>query len=258
MPSFIVHSIAGEKIMEYLKLNGEAKNKFFIANLLPDAVKLDIKSGVSDRNLKKEIQINKKNTHFKVNNESVLAYPDVDYFLCQYHNLVEKDIVALGYFFHLYTDYYYFSFFLPKYITFLDANLNEIDKKSYNIYNKIDKTGLILKKQWFWNSDNLDGIYAEYNRINQYLIKKYNFSFDANMYIDYLKKNNFVNMISETDIKDISNLLYELNGYYQTSLNNRIEKLKIFLESDIDNFICEVTDSFLKKYKYFIDVFLDK
>ena len=65
-------------------------------------------------------------------------------------------------------------------------------------------------------------------------------------------------MISETDIKDISNLLYELNGYYQTSLNNRIEKLKIFLESDIDNFICEVTDSFLKKYKYFIDVFLDK
>ena len=37
MPSFIVHSIAGEKIMEYLKLNGEAKNKFFIANLLPDA-----------------------------------------------------------------------------------------------------------------------------------------------------------------------------------------------------------------------------
>lgn len=252
MPSFIVHSVAGEELSKRLGFDKETHNKFFVANLLPDTVQLERDSNWSPEELRKAIQKEKHVSHFRTDFETILSYPDLDYFLSEYEELVKNDIIAFGYFFHLYTDNYYFKTFLPKMITFLQEDQETLAKvKLENKFNKINKTGKVMSKVDFWNKNNEDGIYGEYNRLNKYVIDKYNFKYDVDLYRNILK-DNFVVPIKEIKVDGIDNLLDELNTFYQKSIDSSVEEFRIFKDSDVDSLIKDVVDNFLEDYDYLI------
>lgn len=252
MPSFIVHSIAGEELSKRLKFNKKNHNKFFVANLLPDTVQLERNPNWTSEELRKAIQKEKHVSHFRTDFDSILSYPDLNYFLAEYEDLVKKDFIAFGYFFHLYTDYYYFNKFLPKVITFLceDKKTKALIKPD-NKYNMINKTGIIMLKQDFWNKKSDDSIYGEYNRLNKYIIDKYNFKYDLDLYKDILS-DNFKVPIKEIKIDGIEALLEELNEFYKKSLESGFEEFRIFNEKEVDSLIKDVVDNFLEEYDYLI------
>ena len=252
MPSFIVHSIAGREIAKILNLTGKKRDYFFIANLLPDTNQVEKRDDLSDKDLRILIQKEKKITHFRTTTDGILSYPDIDYFLSKYKDKVKNDIVVLGYFFHLYTDYYYFHDFLPKLLTFLDKDGNEIYKKDDNDIIKINKTGKLIKKDDFWSKRNSIGIYSDYSRLNTYLIKKYNFPYDYNKCKSIIDSGEFSVPIAEINPSKIGDVLKELDNFYTEALNNNIEEFKIFNKEDIDNLISDVSNTFLEKYNSFI------
>ena len=252
MPSFIVHSVAGEELSKRLKFDKKTHNKFFVANLLPDTVQLERDPNWSPEELRKAIQKEKHVSHFRTDFDTILSYPDLDYFLKEYEDLVKKDIIAFGYFFHLYTDNYYFTKFLPKMITFLMEDQKTIANiKPENKYNKINKTGKVMAKVDFWAKNSEDGIYGEYNRLNKYIIDKYNFKYDVVLYRDILK-DDFIVPIKEIKIDGIDNLLEELNNFYMKSMDSSVEEFRIFEGNEVDNLIKEVVDNFIKDYGYLI------
>lgn len=252
MPSFIVHSVAGEELSKRLGFDKDTHNKFFVANLLPDTVQLERDPNWSPEELRKAIQKEKHVSHFRTDFETILSYPDLDYFLSEYEEIVKNDIIAFGYFFHLYTDNYYFTRFLPKMITFLMEDQKTIANiKPENKFNKINKTGKVMAKVDFWNKHNEDGIYGEYNRLNKYIIDKYNFKYDVVLYRDILK-DDFIVPIKEIKIDGIDNLLEELNNFYKKSMDSTVEEFRIFEGNEVDNLIKEVVDSFIKDYGYLI------
>ena len=92
MPSFIVHSVAGEELSKRLGFDKKTHNKFFVANLLPDTVQLERDPNWSPEELRKAIQKEKHVSHFRTDFETILSYPDLDYFLSEYEDLVKNDI----------------------------------------------------------------------------------------------------------------------------------------------------------------------
>lgn len=252
MPSFIIHSVAGEELCKRLGFDKEMQNMFFVGNLLPDTVQLERNPNWSPEELRKAVQKEKHISHFRTNLENILLYPDLKFFLSEYENIVKDDIVALGYFFHLYTDYYYFAKFLPKMITFLMEDKENVAKiKIDNKYNRINKTGKVIPKSDFWSKTNEDGIYGEYNRLNKYIINKYNFRYNVDLYRRILN-DNFIMPIKEIKVDGIDNLLDELNGFYKKSIESSEEEFRIFNKSDVDNLITDVVDNFLINYNYLI------
>ena len=252
VPSFIVHSVAGREISKYLKLKGDDKTKFFIANLLPDCNQVEIDNKWDDIELRRQIQRGKRVTHFRTEVDSTIEAPDMDYFLKKYKNNIKMDIVAFGYFFHLYTDYYYFTKFLPKMITFLDKDYNVTTSKKDNVYIKVSKTGKILGLMEFWGKHSDEGLYGDYNRLNKYIIDKYNFKYNFYKYKKFLDSGEFHVIIKEINPSTIYTLLRELNNFYKVSFGSPVEEFKIFKEEDVDKFIEDVIDSFLTTYSEYL------
>lgn len=252
MPSFIVHSIVGCELQKKLNLDKKEKELFFIANLLPDVNQIEVDKEWTDEELRKHIQKEKRTTHFRTYTDGVLESPDLDYFLSKYDSVVKSNIVALGYFFHLYTDYYYFSKFLPSVVTFLDENDNEVTTKELNKYIRINKTNKKLPKQVFWSKKDSEGIYQEYSRLNKYLVKEYNFKFDYKRLKEIIKNKELNLPIKEINSDNIDSLIDELNGFYLESLDNEDVEFKIFSSERIDYFINTVVDNFIKEYDKYL------
>lgn len=253
MPSFLVHSIAGREIIKKLNLSNEEENQFFIANLLPDTRQIEIDDSWDEIELRRNVQNGKKMTHFRGESQGILEYPDLDFFLKKYGSSIKNDLIVYGYFFHLYTDYYYFHTFLPRVITFLDKDYNETNIKVEHLYIKVKQDGKIIDKLDFWSRKDKKGLYQEYSRINKYLIDKYNFTYDYDKYIDYLNNKKLSVKIEEIKLDKIYDLLEELNGYYEEAKDSNLEEFLIFSREDIDNLIQETIDSFFEKYGNLFD-----
>ena len=253
MPSFLVHSIAGREVIKKLNLSTDQENKFFIANLLPDTRQIERDPNWDEVELRRNIQKEKKITHFRTNDKGILEYPNLDLFLDHYGELITNDIIVFGYFFHLYTDYYYFKEFLPRIITFLDKDYNITNKKTDNAYIKINKDGKIISKLDFWSKVNPDGLYQDYSRTNKYLITKYNFKYNYDIYKEYLKDiSNFPLKIKEIKFEKIFDLLEELNIFYNDSKNSKLEEFRVFTKEDIDNLVNEIIANFLEEYDFLL------
>ena len=144
MPSYIGHTACAIKLMDQLKLNDDQKKKFIIGNMIPDIKQVDIDYSLNEFDNKRNIQRAKRKTHFRRKTNKILEFPNCDVFLEKYEKEIKKHIETLAYFFHLCTDYYYFRFFLPKVITFLDKNYAKVTEKDNFYYVKINKIGTII------------------------------------------------------------------------------------------------------------------
>ena len=245
MPSYIGHTACAIKLMERLKLTEEEKTKFIIGNLIPDIKQVDIDYSLDEFINKKNIQRSKRVTHFRRKTNKILEFPNCDVFINKYEKETKKHIETLAYFFHLCTDYYYFKEFLPKVITFLDYDYNVVTERDNFYYVMINKNKKIIYAKSFFSKLSKESLYKEYSRSNSYLIKKYKIDLDIKKMREYVSKNGFNCFIEEIDITKIYDVFDRLDKVYKRLGDS---SLLIFEEWELDSFVNEVVDVFIKNY----------
>jgi len=256
MPSFAIHAICGNELIKDFDISDNAKKSFFIGNIIPDVSRIP---GYKDKDYvtkRKSIQDRKKITHFRTNKDAVLAYPDLDKFLEKYSGSVKSNIASFAYFFHLYTDYYYFRKFLPGILTFYDKNMNQINDSESVYYVKINRTGEVVKYKDLFNKDNENGIYKDYSISNNYLIKKYSLDLDYDVFFDYIDQNGFYIDIEETKSIFAYYAVLKMKKYLKDEIVFDNE-LSVFCKSDLDNLIDNVVKSFKKEYGYILSAYMN-
>lgn len=257
MPSYAIHTICGNELLKNLNISENAKKSFLIGNIIPDVSRVPgfrLKDTVEKR---KSIQDNKKTTHFRTDTESVLAYPDLDLFLEKYSGNVKSSISSLGYFFHLYTDYYYFKKFLPKILEFFDKDMNKAKTRDDVYYVKIKKSGEVVKYKKLFSKELSEGIYNDYSISNNYLLDKYNVEIDYDDLFEYIDQNGFNIDIEETKPLFAYYAVLKLKKYLKDE-KVKDTKLKVFSIDDLDGLIDNIIKSFKKNYGYFIDSYIDR
>ena len=250
MPSYIGHTACGLELLKQLNLSKEDKTKFIIGNLVPDIKQVDIDYTLDEFINKRNIQRKKRITHFRKQTNKILEYPHCRIFLEKYEEEVKKHIETMAYFFHLYTDYCYFKYFLPEMISFYDSDYHEVDERDNFYYVKIHKSDEFLKASIFFSKVRKEGLYKEYARSNYYLIKKYNIQLDTVQLREYLDKNSFCCYVDEIDLSKIEDVFQRIDKVY----NNRIidTTLLVFEEKKLNSFIKKVVKDFIKEYGYLL------
>lgn len=247
MPSFAIHNICGLELLDKLNVSEEDRNKFIIGNVLPDVSRIRRFNELDDLNKRRAIQKRKKETHFRDNLGRIVEYPNCEEFLKKYKKDIKEDIITLAYFFHLYTDYYYFTKIFNKIVTFYDENMKVTDMKSELKYVKINKTKEVVEASEFFSKRNNKGIYKEYSRCNSYLAKKHKFRIDALELYDYVDQYGFLTNVEETNSLYAYYAIRKLEKY-NNDIDINDDHLLIFKEEDLDLLVKDVVDSFVKKY----------
>jgi len=150
MASYIIHIAVAQEINKELK---KEKSKILIGSIAPDISKL--------------VGESKVNSHFLDSEENMI--PNLERFLNKYINYLNNDFV-LGYYIHLYTDYFWFKYFMPE--IFEDNKLKKLDGSIINVDKKMK----------------LKYLYEDYSKLNKKIIEKYN-----------MEINKLYNKITETD-----------------------------------------------------------
>ena len=132
MPSAAAHLGGANYINKKLQLNSD---DFMIGALLPDLYKID-----------------KKESHYKIDGSDYLI-PDLDYY--KKHNDL-SDMKNLGYYYHLYLDYYFDEHYLKTITTRKDVFSSGDMYKDYDILSKkvVDYFGLDV--------DHVNDIFSKY------------------------------------------------------------------------------------------------
>ena len=94
MASSIIHMAVANEINKVLKRDN---NKLLIGSIAPD--------------ISKQVGQTKLHSHFLDNNDTNI--PNMDRFLEKYKDKLDDDFV-MGYYIHLYTDYFWFKYFIPE------------------------------------------------------------------------------------------------------------------------------------------------
>ena len=160
MPGYIIHLTAAKLWIEQKKQanSKEWMEKFFIGNLLPDAV--------TDKN----------KTHFRDprTQGNRVQYPELEAFLKATKNC-ERTPFWWGFYYHLYIDACFFKEYMPKIVTFLDKNDKEEQKIDYIVKAKVHKSGRYISQQEFFSEAYY---YGDFTKMNEILKKKFQIDFD--------------------------------------------------------------------------------
>ena len=149
MPNWKIHIEVGKRIGKKLKLDENNENLFLLGNIVTD-----INNGYIVKNISKIISHDY--THFKDG-----KLPTYIYFYEQYKNQMNENLIILGYFIHLYTDYFWNNDFYTR-CNIKDLNHDELRKlkqddfKKYNdkyINNIIKINDISIAKQMIENID---------------------------------------------------------------------------------------------------------
>lgn len=261
MASFVIHNIAGEKLLNLLeenygiKLTQEQNDLFLMSNLIVDSSRVKFNGQLGDnleeakRIYRRKIQDEKVATHFRNNDDANLCIqvPNLEKFENKYSNLLNNELTAIGYLFHLYTDKVFFEDLFTKTFVTLDEN------NKPTIYD--DKTKMILIKKNnslctvndFWNGDNDKSIYNDYTLMNKILLDYYGSSFDKDRLLS--NKHLFVNPgITEVDFSNIVSVIDKTELFIRDSYSVKNNNLNIFSEEDVISFINEVAFGFIERY----------
>lgn len=215
MPGYILHLTAAKMALNYIKYPIDT-NAFFIGNLLPDTVR------------------DKRESHFRNwrYRDRMIEHPDLEMFLRKYKSLL-SDSSCLGYYFHLYIDYKFFTEYVPEIVTLLDENEQAVTKKDQVVWVKINKTGKLIPRGKFYSDEYY---YGDYTRMNTYLVEEYQLLLELGTDI----KNPG---IEEVDYADVKNVLDELHGYLDVPAS-AVEELKVFEVESLMKFLGKVTKEF--------------
>lgn len=204
MASAIIHMVVANEINK--KINRDS-DKLLIGSIAPD--------------ISKFLGQTKIKSHFLSDENNNI--PNIKAFLKKYINNLDDDFV-LGYFIHLYTDYFWFKYFIP-----------EIYRK--NFITKLD--GTVVKC-----SGNMQEmyIYNDYTNLNTKLLDSYNLKLDI--------FNNstpvFANIIDEIPMEKIDIIINQVLLIIENSKTN---KDLVFNFENIENFIKMTVELILSKLK---------
>lgn len=245
MPSLMIHLTVAKKMIQKLDLNKKEEQLFYLGTIMPDSKKY--KGSQDDIEYRKKVQTEKNINHFRKDLNRTLSYPNMNLFLNKYEEESKKDILVFAYLVHLYTDYYYFKYVLSKKITFYDEDKNKTESKDKASYVMISKTKEILSTRIFFGKQNRSSLYKEYERINPYIIEKYNIKLDKYL----LKLSKKINIKVE-EIRG-TNINYEIEKLEELiTREKQKEELRIFDIEEIYNFIDKVFDNIAKEYGYIL------
>lgn len=262
MASYVVHYIAGEQFLNSLnkirKLNKNEVNKFRLGNLIVDFVNIkqpDV-DGLSDDEIikiKERYRIEKTSrkfvTHFrdKENIKFIVNSPNLEKFMVKYSDLLikNKDFFALGYLFHLYTDKVFFERLFSDVITCLDINKIPTNLSSKCKYVLINRTHKLVLNSEFWSGKN--SIYNDYDKLNSFLINKYNIDFAKDELIEFATGDNISSGIDEVNYKDVISVIEKMDEFIRNSRFFSGE-LCIFDEGYILDFISYCGKNFFDEY----------
>ena len=247
MPSYVIHYICGNKLIESYKVSPKEKSMFLVGNLIPDSSKLlgniETASLTGDfrKKHRKEIQQEKLLTHFRNQNDldNVITLPYSERFKEKYNI---TDLVSLGYYYHLCTDKYFFSDIWQKSFTFLNDKYQETKSKKEARYVKIKKNNKIIIVDDFYSSKHL---YHDYTIMNKLLLDYFNIQFNSEELIKYLDE--IYNYIEEVDINNLESVIKDTLFYISESDKIDEEELEVFDKETIINFINELNKKFVEE-----------
>ena len=255
MPSFAIHAICGNEILKEMNLSENAKKSFIIANIIPDVSRVTGFKKKDAKEKRKSIQDNKTSTHFRTDHNAILLYPDLDMFLEKYSGNVKSSITSFAYFFHLYTDYYFFRKFLTSVLSFYDEDMQKTKNKNDVKFVKVNRTGEIIEYSKVVSKDNDYSIYRDYSILNNYLLNKYELKIDYDDLFEYIDQGKFHIDIEETKSIYAYYAVFKMKKYLQDEKVKNSD-LRIIAPEELDKFIKDVVKSFKKNYGYFINSYL--
>jgi len=227
MPGFILHITTAKMLFDKLSVTGEKAesidhNAFQVGNLIPDSV--------SDKTY----------SHFRhpSRNEKLMVYPDLDLFLNKYKHLLNDDSL-LGYYFHLYIDRVYAKDYIPKIITFYDANGQEASDKAAITHALIKRTKELVPIKTIFSDDYY---YGDFTKMNSYLMRRFDLSTD--IVCDVTNPG-----IEEVDFNDIVKIQKQLQGYLDVP-EDAVNELKVFDVEDLLKFLEHTVEEFAEMPGY--------
>ena len=258
MPSYVIHYICGNKLIEKYKVTPKDKSLFLVGNLIPDSSKLlgqmetASLSGDFRKEHRDEIQKEKHITHFRdiENQNKLIMLPNPNKFKDKYGI---SDIISLGYYYHLYTDKYFFSNIWKESFDFLTESLEPTTIKKEAKYVRIKKNNKIIPIKEFYSSKHL---YHDYTIMNKILLDYYNLEFDEKELRRYISSIN--NNIEEVDFNNIESVIKDTLFYIYESNNIMNTELEVFDKEVIINFINELNKQFSIDNKDVIEKYLSK
>ena len=247
MPSYVIHHIAGNNLLDKYKISDKQKGLFLLGNLIPDSIKTlgnetdpEKVKAIRDK-FYKQIQQEKNATHFRrkedFNKNVQLCY--LEDFMAKYGDLID-DPTVLGYYYHLFVDNYFFSTVFDETFSCLDEFGETTDLSADTRTYKILKNGKILTPDVFWSHA---GIYDDYTKMNKILLEKYGVTFDETELRKVLPF--FINPgIEEVDYANIEAVFRETNGYIAESKVANNTSLNVFDQDKVVSFINDVSTKF--------------
>lgn len=192
MASIVIHMAVAKRINDVLKRDYD---KVLYGSIAPDVSQC--------------LGETRKYSHFL--NDDWL--PDVNKFLEKYGNKLDDDFV-LGYFIHLYTDYFWFNYFMTELVN----SRNVITKLNGD---SVKLNGNMLKQY----------IYNDYTNLNILLINKYSLDFEF-LYSDDVRNTDI--LIDEIPSDKMDILFDKSVAIVQ---NSKVRKSFVFDIDNIDRFI---------------------
>lgn len=203
MASSIIHMAVANEINKVIKRDSD---KILIGSIAPDISKI--------------LGQSKINSHFLDSVEDNI--PNIDRFLEKYKDKLSDDFV-MGYFIHLYTDFFWFKYFVTEiyeneYITKLDGTKIKCTGNMASIY-----------------------IYNDYTNLNTKLIEEY----DLNLQIFYREIPKLDNVINEIPMEKLSVIIDKASIIIANSKSRKdlifdINNIKKFVETCVEIILTEL------------------
>ncbi len=272
MASFIIHTIVGETLLNEIEkkynitLSLNDRKQFLLGNLIPDSLQTDktIPSNLKDdektsykMEIKNRIRKEKLATHFRnpQKESDCLKIPETKLFVNEYGNLIQSNLSALGYLFHLYTDRIFFSKLFPETFDTLGNNMEEVNTDDKLVFIRIRKNNTIVDAKEFWAGTSTYNIYNDYTVMNKILLERFGTSFDLESFTNYAQEH-FINPgIKEVSFDKIIKILEDTQKYIEESFKQEETELNVFTEQHIIDFVPYVVEHFMIEYEYILDMF---
>lgn len=261
MASFVIHNIAGERLLKLLEdnygvnLSVDKRYEFLLGNLIVDSSKLKFQKldGMTEEKSKKvfrkRVQEEKKMTHFRNEDDTDLCIqvPNLSKFENKYGDLLSSSLAAIGYLFHLYTDKMFFEELFTSTFDTLDKRMMPTIYTSETKMMRVRKNNQIYTIEEFWDGDSKTSIYHDYTVMNKILLDYYGSSFDKDKLLD--RVGTFVNPgIEEVEFSNVVSIINKTASFINDSYNVSDNTLNIFDEDIVKKFIDDNADNFINKY----------
>lgn len=218
MPGYVTHLSVGEQVIAKCKIKDtDYINSFLIGSIIPDIFKGN----------------DKKKSHFWTDDTYKLfeRKPDLEGFLRKYSSKLSNPYV-LGYYAHLLLDYEFMEKYWTKHFSFFNDRMEE--EKEYEKVTRVllkDEGKVYLREEFF--SEKM--YYGDYDRMNLYLIAKYN-----------IRQPEITSIESAIEELDISNAKKGLSNMLTLISNKKGQalppELKVFKLKELEELIENVSD----------------